>query len=321
MRCYIVRMRRVGELQSEQRARSFHDALLSRGIENTAEKEDGGAISIWVHEDDQMAEAARLFALFQSSPGAPEFREASAKASTIRAQLVKSERSRRSTVIDEARIGYERHFMGGGFVTILLVVITIAVTGYTGFFGPGGGGDRAALARFHISQMPFIHGMPGGISFFLPEVREGEVWRLITPIFLHGDIMHIVFNMMWLVQFGRFIESRLGGAKLLAFVLAIGIGSNLAEYLWSTPNFGGMSGVNYGLFGYLWMKGKFGRDPGWELNPQVVQLMLMWMVICYTGLLGPVANAAHTGGLIIGVLLGIGSARIVPWLERQARGR
>ena len=315
MRCYIVRMRRVGELQSEQQAQSFHDTLVARGIENTAEVEEGGAFSIWVHEDDQIAEAARLFALFQSSPDAPEFREASPKAAAVRAQFVKSERRRRSTVIDEARVGYERHFMGGAFVTMLLVVITIAVTGYTGFFGPGGGGDRAALARFHISQMPFIH----GISSFLPEVREGEVWRLITPIFLHGDIMHIVFNMMWLVQFGRFIESRLGGAKLLAFVLAIGIGSNLAEYLWKQPNFGGMSGVNYGLFGYLWMRGKFGRDPGWELNPQTVQLMLMWMVICYTGMLGPVANAAHTGGLIIGALLGIASARIVPWLERQSR--
>ena len=308
-------MRKVGELQSEKQARSFHDTLVARGIENTTEEEDGGAFSIWVHDDDQIAEAARHFAMFQSAPDAPEFREASTKAAAVRAQLVKSERSRRSTVIDEARVGYERNFMGGGFVTMLLVVITIAITGYTGFFGPGGGGDRAALAKFHISQMWFIH----GISSFLPEVRAGEVWRLITPIFLHVDIMHIVFNMMWLVQFGRFIESRLGGAKLLAFVLAIGIGSNLAEYLWKQPNFGGMSGVNYGLFGYLWMKAKFGRDPGWELNPQTVQLMLMWMVICYTGMLGPVANAAHTVGLMIGALLGIASARIVPWLERQSK--
>ena len=106
MRCYIVRMRRVGELKSEQQARSFHDTLVARGIENTAEQEDGAAFSIWVHDDDQIAEAARLFALFQASPDAPEFREASAKASAIRAQLVKSERSRRSTVIDEARVGY-----------------------------------------------------------------------------------------------------------------------------------------------------------------------------------------------------------------------
>ena len=131
---------------------------------------------------------------------------------------------------------------------------------------------------------------------------------------------------MMLMQLGRFIESRFGGAKLLALVMAIGVGSNLAEYLWEAwrtpgfaPHFGGMSGVNYGLFGFLWMKGKFGRDQNWQMHPQTVQLMLMWMVLCFTGLLGPIANGAHFGGLVIGALLGLSSARLVPWLERSAR--
>jgi GlpG protein len=314
-------MRRVGELQSEQQAQSFHDTLVARGIENTAEEEDGGGFSIWVHDDDQIAEAARLFALFRATPDAAEFREDAAQAAAIRAQLVKSERRRRSTVVDEARVGYERTFAGGGLITVLLLVVTIAITGYTGFFGPGQGGDRVALARLQISHTPFVYGENGGPSFFLPEVRDGEVWRLITPIFLHGDYMHIIFNLMMLLQLGRFIESRFGGAKLLSLVMVIGIGSNLAEYLWKSPYFGGMSGVNYGLFGFLWMKGKFGRDLGWQLNPQTVQLMLMWMVLCFTGMLGPIANGAHLGGLVIGALLGISSARLVPWLESQSRGR
>lgn len=306
-------MRQVGEISGKADAQTFQSALISRGIECTPEEEEGGKFSIWVHDDDQLAEASRLLALFRATPEAPEFREAVAKASAILAEQAKSERKRRSTVVDDARVGYERHFAGGGLITMLLVVATVAMTTYAGFFI--GGGDHAALVRFYISRLPFIH----GVTHFLPEVRDGEVWRLITPIFLHGDFMHIIFNMMWLVQFGRFIESRFGGAKLLALVLAIGVGSNLAEYLWKTPYFGGMSGVNYGLFGFLWMKGKFGRDQGWQLHPQTVQLMLMWMVLCYTGLLGPIANAAHTVGLIIGAALGFGSARIMPWLQRNAR--
>ncbi len=320
MRCYSVRMRRVGEIASDAEAQKFHDVLVSRGIENTAEIEDSGAISIWVHDDDQITEATRLLALFRATPDAPEFREATTKAAVVRAELQKSERRRRSTVIDEARVGYERNFTGQGWVSILLVVITVAVTAYTGFMNSPHA-NRAALAQLHISQVPFVHGMSDHVSFFLPEVRQGEVWRLITPIFLHGDFMHIIFNMMWLAQLGRFIETRFGAAKLLAIILAVSIGSNLAEYLWKGPYFGGMSGVNYGLFGFLWMKGKFGRDQGWQLNPQTVQLMLMWMVLCYTGMLGPIANGAHTGGLLIGALLGIASARLVPWLEREARGR
>ena len=312
-------MRRVGELQDENQARTFHDVLVSRGIGNNAEQDDDGTFSIWVHDDDQITEAARLFALFRTSPDAPEFRDATAAAKVIRAQLVKSEKRRRSTVADEARVGYERNFAGGGMITILLVVLTVAITVYAGFMRSPSA-DRAMIDRLHISQVPFTHATPDLPSHFLPEVRAGEVWRLITPIFLHGDFMHIIFNMMWLAQFGKFIESRFGGAKLLALVMAIGVGSNLVQYVSAEhPYFGGMSGVNYGLFGFLWMKGKFGRDQNWQMHPQTVQLMLMWMVLCFTDLLGPIANGAHVGGLVIGALLGFSSARLVPWLERESR--
>lgn len=307
-------MRRVGELASDAEAQTFHDALVSRGIEATTEAEEGGGVLIWVHDDDQITEAARLFALFRATPDAPEFRDAATKATAIRAGLQKSERRRRSTVIDEARVGYERNFLSQGWVPILLLVISVAVTFYTDFFA-----NQKAMRLIQISQMPYISELPGGGSLFLPEVKAGEVWRLITPIFAHGSLMHILFNMMWLVQLGRFIETRFGAAKLLALIMVIGVGSNLAEYLWKQPNFGGMSGVNYGLFGFLWMKGKFGREQNWEMPPQTVQLMLMWMVLCYTGMLGPVANAAHTVGLLIGALLGTASARLVPWLERESR--
>ena len=312
-------MRRVGELQDENQARTFHDVLVSRGIGNNAEQDDDGTFSIWVHDDDQITEAARLFALFRTSPDAPEFRDATAAAKVIRAQLVKSEGRRRSAVVDEARVGYERNFAGGGMITILLVVLTVAITVYAGFMRSPSA-DRAMIDRLHISQVPFTHATPDLPSHFLPEVRAGEVWRLITPIFLHGDFMHIIFNMMWLAQFGKFIESRFGGAKLLALVMAIGVGSNLVQYVSAEhPYFGGMSGVNYGLFGFLWMKGKFGRDQNWQMHPQTVQLMLMWMVLCFTDLLGPIANGAHVGGLVIGALLGFSSARLVPWLERESR--
>jgi len=307
-------------LPSETEAQKFHDALVSRGIENTAEADDGGGTFIWVHDDDQMAEAARLFALFRSAPDAPEFREATTKAAAIRAELVKSERRRRSTVVDEARLGYERNAPARGWATILLVVITVAVTAYTGFFRSPDA-NHAAIDRLSFSHMSFGRELPGGPSVFLPEVREGEVWRLITPIFLHGDLMHIIFNMMMFVQLGRFIESRFGSAKLLALVMVIGVGSNLAEYLWKSPFFGGMSGVDYGLFGFLWMKGKLGHDQNWQLERQTVQFMLLWMVLCYTGLMGPVANAAHTAGLLIGAVLGISSARLVPWLENTTGRR
>lgn len=305
-------------MQSERDAQVFNDALTVRRIECSAEADEGGSFSIWVHDDDQLPEAARLLALYRSSPAAPDFSQASAKAARIRAEAEKAARHRRSTVVDDARIGYERNFLGEAWVPILFLVLSVAATFYTGFFSEPDA-DIRALQLLQISRVPFHPDMTGFPTLFLPEVRDGQVWRLVTPIFLHGDWMHILFNMMWLVQFGRFIETRFGPYKLLALILFIAIGSNLAQYLWKSPYFGGMSGVNYGLFGFLWMKGKFGRAEGWQLAPQVVQLMLVWMVLCYTGLLGPVANAAHTVGLLLGAACGFASARLVPWIEGGRR--
>jgi len=316
MRCYSPPMRKVGTLSTERDAKAFHDFLFSRGIENSEEAEDGGVFAIWVHDDDRFPEAGELLARYRSAPDAPEFSGASEVAARIRAESAKADRRRRSAVIDEARIGYERNFLGQAWVPILFAVLSVAVTLYTDFFQ-----NPKAMQHVYISLVPHEPGSGTGSAVFLPEVRNGEVWRLITPIFAHGGYLHILFNMMWLVQLGRFIETRFGAWKLLALILAIGIGSNIAEYLWMSPYFGGMSGVNYGLFGFLWMKGKFDRNQDWQLHPQTVQVMLVWMVLCYTGMLGPIANAAHTVGLLIGAALGISSARLVPWLQDRSGGR
>jgi len=292
---------------------TFHALLLTQGIESSTEPEESGPFSIWVHDDDKIAAAGEMLARYRQTPDAPEFRDATEKAARLRAEATKTDSRRRSTVIDDARIGYERSFLGQAWVPILFLILSVAVTFYTDFFE-----NQKAMRQVWISLLPYGLELTDGAKLFLPEVRNGQMWRLITPIFAHGSLMHIVFNMMWLVQLGRFIETRFGPWKLLSLILVIGVGSNIAEYLWKSPYFGGMSGVNYGLFGFLWMKGKFGRAQNWQLDPQTVQLMLVWMVLCYTGLLGPVANAAHTVGLIIGAALGLASARLVPWIESGA---
>ena len=69
-----------------------------------------------------------------------------------------------------------------------------------------------------------------------------------------------------------------------------------------------MSGVNYGLFGYIWMKGKFDPGDGLELNPTTITILLAWFVICFTGVFGNIANGAHAGGLAVGAAWGYLSA-------------
>jgi GlpG protein len=156
----------------------------------------------------------------------------------------------------------------------------------------------------------------------LPEIRGGELWRLLTPAFLHFGIFHVVFNLMWTWELGRLIENRQGSALLLLLFIVSDVAANLAQYLVDGPVFGGMSGVVYALFGYVWIQGLTNPRFGVRLNPPVVYLLLGWFVICWTGILEKlfglgVANTAHTAGLLTGVLLSFGFTR----LQRVRRRR
>ena len=156
----------------------------------------------------------------------------------------------------------------------------------------------------------------------LPEIYTGEVWRLVTPVFLHFGIFHIVFNMLWTWELGRLIEWRQGIWQLGALTLIVSIVANLAQYFVSGPLFGGMSGVIYGYFGYVWVQNLTNPRFGVQLNPAIVKLMLGWFVICWTGLLEKIfgiaiANTAHTAGLISGMVVSLIVSGIV---QRNIRG-
>ena len=69
--------------------------------------------------------------------------------------------------------------------------------------------------------------------------------------------------------------------------------------------FEGFSGVIYALFGYIWMKGLYQPEQGMFLHPNSITIMLLWLVLCMTGVLGPIGNAAHFVGLIVGVAFGV----------------
>ena len=140
---------------------------------------------------------------------------------------------------------------------------------------------------------------------FLKEVMAGEVWRLVTPIFLHFSFLHILFNMMWLKDLGSLYEHVFGVKNYLIFILVVGIFSNLLQYSVWGFRFGGMSGVIYGLLGVLWMLKEFDPEFEYGLPKNDVWLMIGWFFFCLTGLLGPIANLAHAGGLTAGMFIGL----------------
>lgn len=148
-----------------------------------------------------------------------------------------------------------------------------------------------------------------GFASLSAGLEAGQYWRLITPIFLHFGLFHILFNALWIWEFGRRIELGLGKLSLIVLILVIGIASNLTQYLWAGPSlFGGLSGVLYGLMGFLWIYNHFRPKPVFTLQPGIVGFMLVWVVLGMTGVVdffmdGSIANAAHLGGLLSGMLI------------------
>jgi GlpG protein len=135
----------------------------------------------------------------------------------------------------------------------------------------------------------------------LPLVVDGEVWRIITPIFLHMSLMHILFNMLWFKDLGNLFEFKYGKVSLLIFIIISGGISNLFQYIFTGPHFGGMSGVLYGLLGFLWVKQSIDQDFEYALPKRDIYLMIGWFFLCLFGIFPKIANFAHAGGAFVGI--------------------
>lgn len=175
-------------------------------------------------------------------------------------------------------------------LTMVLIVVCVVVALASSF-----GDDVRFLYPFFITAY---------IGHGLSEIMSGEVWRLITPIFVHFGIIHILFNMLWLYDLGSAVEQSRGSPHLGMLVGVIAVLSNLSQFFWAGPLFGGMSGVVYGLLAYVWIQGRLNPRSGLALHPQVALMMLVWFVLCWSGLIGSIANMAHTIGLVCGLVLG-----------------
>src|SRR5262249_27422424 len=141
-----------------------------------------------------------------------------------------------------------------------------------------------------------------GRSF--PEISDGQVWRLVTPIFLHGGWLHLLFNMLWLFELGGMIEILEGPRKLATLMLVLAVLATTAQYMLSGPSFLGMSGVVYGLLGYVWMMSRHHAGTRYVMPTQTVYFMLVWLVVCLVGIIPNVANAEHVVGFVVGTAWG-----------------
>ena len=138
-----------------------------------------------------------------------------------------------------------------------------------------------------------------------------ELWRLITPIFLHFSVVHLLFNVAVTTDFGRRIELGRGSLWFASVVVVIAVMSNVGQFmLGGNPLFGGLSGVAYGLLGFVLVsQRRFPEDVAWQMHPGFAFSLVLFLVIFSTGVTEPfglyVANGAHWVGLISGGVLAL----------------
>jgi len=290
-------MRIIGHLPDESSASTFSDYLLVQGIANEVEAEREGW-AVWIHSEDEWTRAREMLAAFAGNPSDPEYRRQAA-----RARGLKSQAAEEAEKVEGRTFGREKIFRstmpyGVGPLTAVLVGLSLVVQ-----ILRSAGYDEQVMRELFMTAVSF-DGNYFRWAKGLSEVRQGEVWRLLTPIIVHGGWVHLLLNMMWLLDLGSMIEGRQSTPRLGMLVLVIGLASNMGQFLLFDANFCGMSGVVYGLLGYVWMKGKFDPGSGLFLHPQTVALMLVWFFICLVGVMPGIANGTHAVGLALGVAWG-----------------
>ena len=294
-------MRLIGHLADEGLARTFADFLYVQGIENHLEQEHGAGWGIWINDEDKIDKAVGLLTAFRENPRDAKYRREGKVATDLREQEEQAQEAYRERLRTRRHLFKPLTDYGFGPLTFLMIMASVAVFALSDF-----GNNNGAMMVLFMTDFS-----TGAFNRTLPEIRHGQIWRLFTPIFYHFGILHIVFNMLWLRDLGSMIEGRQSSIQLLWLTLLIAAGSNLAQFYYGGPwfslggpTFGGMSGVVYGLLGYIWIRGKLDPGSGLFLHPNTVIMMMIWFVVCYTGWIGNIANAAHAGGLLIGMACG-----------------
>jgi GlpG protein len=291
-------MRMIGHLADEKAARTFADYLYVQKIESHLDYEKPDGWGIWVNDEDRVEEATRLLTAFRANPADPIYRAEAKSAAELRAEAGKGEETYRKTVRDRRQLFRPLTAYGFGPLTLGLIAISVLVAIYSKL-----GEDPQAIMRLFISD----YAVTGNFIEWnknLPEIHQGQLWRLVTPIFIHFGILHLLFDMWWLRDLGSMIEARQSSWLLAVLVLVIAVFSNLAQFYYGGPAFGGMSGVVYGLLGYIWMRGKFDPGSGLYVHPSTVTMMIIWFFACFTPLIPHIANATHAVGLALGLAWG-----------------
>ena len=302
-------MRQVGSSGEEANAGRFVDFLLTRGIDARVLQAQNGW-GVWVIEEDQVAEARELWSKFSADPDNPVYSQAGGVARKLRQQEQKEEKA-----FERRQEAFERRLEGAGTfrapLTVLLIVVSVVV------YLLGMSGDRTKIQDalwFKAPAGELVLGATAetpqearGVQTPLTSILRGQVWRLVSPIFVHLDGIHLLFNMLMLSSLGTALERSIGTWRLALMVLVLAVFSNCAQAFFGPGfRFGGMSGVLYGFAGFIWVASARAPQMGLFMSPGTAMLLVGWLLM---GIVAEnpgaaMANWAHGAGLLGGLAMG-----------------
>jgi GlpG protein len=275
--------------------RPLLQALARNGLRFRVNEESGSQV-IWVATEQEAAAVAQLLAQWQNLRQQGEIPE--------------SVPGSRPVLINYFPLGdYLRDILRAFFrapVTVLTLIAALVVAAISNFGSELDGVQRLFYPGFY----PGADVGPASVLRILGQIDSIEtLWRTFSPALLHFGAVHLVFNSLWLWHFGRMIESQQSSVLYFTILLFLAFTSNMAQYLWSlSANFGGLSGVVYGLLGYIWMWQCVEPRGSLRLPPAMIAFMLVALVAMEVVASAWIASAAHAGGLLAGMLAGLVTA-------------
>src|SRR6266567_4938953 len=167
-------MRLIGHLAEESAARTFGDYLYVQGIENHIEHEKTAGWGVWINDEDKIEQAASLLTAFRADPKNERYGTEAERAAKLRAKEEADQAAYRKRLRNRRHLFRPLTAYGFGPLTFVLIAISVAVA----FFSKLGAEQEPIMSLF-------ITNFTDRWDPTLPEIRHGELWRLLTPMFIH----------------------------------------------------------------------------------------------------------------------------------------
>lgn len=268
-------MVRLIAINNARMAQAFVDYMASRHIEIAMTAEGDGQIALWLKDEHSIAETDVELKLFLQNPSDTKYQAASWNVAETRTNhLHYSSPNLLLLVRNKA-----------GIFSLAVIVCCIVI-----FF----------LQLMGLGDWLFNH-----LHYPDNDSQRWQVWRWVTHALLHFSVLHIVFNVLWWWQLGGDIEKQLGSHKLINLFIVSAALSGALQYWFEGANFGGLSGVVYALVGYSWIISIKLPQLGLEMPKPLLGFLLVWLIIGFVQPFVAIANSAHVGGLVVGIVLGL----------------